>query len=201
MKIIAGTGEVFMRYGIRSVTMDDIARELKVSKKTLYKYVKDKADLVYKVMGGFCEMEQDMITEIIKNSENAIDEVISISEFVGAKIADVHPSIHYDLEKYYPEAWEIFSKHKKGFVQKCLEANLERGIREGYYRDNMNIRILARLYVAKIDMVFDPVIFPPREFSFGDVHMELSRYHIRGIANEKGMAYLAKYVNKGTEKY
>ncbi len=185
-----------MRYGVRSVTMDDVARELKVSKKTLYKYVKDKSDLVSKIMEGQCEMEKMVIGNVTAEAENAIDELMRITEMFSQKLAQMNPSVLYDLEKYYPEAWEVFTTHKEKFVLGCVQSNLERGIHEGIYRDNLNPEIIARLYIQKVDCMFDPAIFPIGKYTFFQIHLELMRYHIRGVANEKGMEYLAEKIKK-----
>ena len=197
-KIVLDAGNVFMRYGIKSVTMDDIARELKISKKTLYKYVNDKLDLVCKVCSSQCEMERGLIAQIHDEKINAIDELIRMSKYVSEQLREIHPSIHYDLEKYYPEAWQIFIEHKESFIMNCLKTNMELGIKEGLYRDNLNPEIIAKLYVAKLDLVFDPAVFPINRFSFTDVHMQLVRYHIRGVASDKGIAYLQTLVNNNT---
>ncbi|MFZ5552966.1 MAG: TetR/AcrR family transcriptional regulator [Bacteroidota bacterium] len=189
-QLLDNVRSIFMRYGIKSVTMDDIARELKISKKTLYQFVVDKPELVSKVMQFKCNCDQTDVTDIIKKSKNAVDELLNVTQYFGKIIREIHPSIHYDLEKYYPEAWQVFDQHKKGFVLNCITTNLKRGIKEGLYRDNLNVDIIARIFVARIDMVFDSEIFPPSQFNFGEVHLELMRYHIRGIASEKGIKYL-----------
>jgi len=194
-QIIIKAGEVFMRYGIKSVNMDDIARELKMSKKTLYKYVSDKLDLVVKVMHTHCVFEELAIKAIIEESKNAIDEMVEINKHVSDHLNAIHPSIHYDLEKYYPEAWALFHEHENTFVLSCIKDNLHRGVEEGLYRDNLNVDIMAKIYVAKIDIVFDHTVFSPREYKFVEVLNEMLRYHIRGIASEKGVKYLKEKVN------
>ncbi len=196
IQILEQAAQVFMRYGIKSVTMDDVARELKISKKTLYKYVSDKGDLVAKVMAGHCQMEQKQCLEILGSSANAIDEMIKITKHVGAMIKEIHPSIHYDLEKYYPEAWKIMSEHKDEFIGKCVENNLLRGIEEGLYRENLNARIISKIYVHKVDMVFDGRTFSSKDFRFENVYFEMVRYHLRGIASKKGLTYLKERIKQ-----
>ena len=183
-----------MRYGLKSVTMDDIAREIKISKKTLYKYVSDKNDLLCRVMEGHCAVENMVTDQICATSSNAIDEIIGIGKHVSSQLKTMHPSIHYDMEKYYPEVWKIFENHKGGHIYQCVMNNLERGIKEGLYRDNLNVRVIAKLYLSKIDLVFDSSVFPVNEFNFAEVYMELIRYHIRGVASEMGLKYLKEEV-------
>lgn len=188
--VLENAAKIFMRYGLKSVTMDDVSRELKISKKTLYKFVTDKNDLVAQVMKAHIQNDEASITKLIKESENSIEEIIAITEFAGRIVNTMHPSIHYDLEKYYPEAWEIFIEHKQNFVLNCMKENMVRGIKEGYYRKDLNIPIIALLYVARIDLIFDGQLFPPNEYNFKNVYMEMMNYHLRGIASEKGIKYL-----------
>lgn len=194
--LIESTTLIFMRYGIKSVTMDDIARELKISKKTLYQFVKDKSDLVVKIMEAQCAEEKAIIEQAVTSAENAIDELMIISEIACKKLQKMNPSIHYDLEKYYPDAWKVFMDHKEDFVLGCVKSNLERGISEDIYRNNINPDIISKLYIQKIDCIFDPAIFPVGKFTFFQVYMELMRYHIRGVANDKGVSYLTKTIGK-----
>ncbi|MBT6438877.1 MAG: TetR/AcrR family transcriptional regulator [Flavobacteriales bacterium] len=189
-EILLKSSEVFMRYGLKSVTMDDIAREIKVSKKTLYKYVKDKSDLLCKVMQGNCSCDVVVIDEILERRLNAIDEIIEIGRYVAGQLKMMHPSIHYDMEKYYPEVWQLFENHKSDYLYGCVADNMARGMKEGLYRDNLNIEIMVKLYLSKIDLVFDATIFPPNKFNFVEVYMELLRYHIKGIASDNGVKYL-----------
>lgn len=185
-----------MRLGIKSVTMDDVARELKVAKKTIYKYVKDKSDLVLKSITQYCGDEEEKTQELIDKFENPIDELIGITNHVSEHLKDMHPSVLFDLMKYYPEAWKVFENHKANWVYSCVSANIRKGMKEGFYRDNINPSILARYYVAKLDVIFDTEVFPSEDFSPSEVHLEVMRYHIRGLASEKGLKYLTKKLKK-----
>ncbi|MFN3916931.1 MAG: TetR/AcrR family transcriptional regulator [Flavobacteriales bacterium] len=194
--ILEGAARVFMQYGVKSITMDDIARELKVSKKTLYLYVSDKNDLVHKVMDGKCFHEECLLQNIECACENAIEELIAVSRHVSEELHQVHPSVIFDLQKYYPEAWKRFEEHKYQTVVGHIRRNLDRGIKEGLYRNNLDADIISRLFAAKIDIMFDPAVFPFGKYSFEHIHWEVTRYHIRGIASEKGLQYLNEIVNK-----
>lgn len=176
--------------------MDDVARELKISKKTLYLFVKDKNDLVSKALLSHCKSEVGITCEIISKNFNAIDELIEISKYVSSQLKQVHPSIHYDLEKYYPDAWRIFTTHKMEHIYSCVAQNLGKGIKQGLYRTNINIPIIAKIYISRIDAVFDAQIFPQDKFKMIDVYSEMLRYHIRGIASEKGIKYLVTRMKK-----
>lgn len=195
-KIIAGAGEVFMKYGIKSVNMDDIAKNLGVSKKTLYKYVKDKNDLLGKALTMHCQVEEMAIAEIRDKDHNAIDEMLEIAQYFTELLQQIHPSIHFDLERYHPEVWKEMMTNQHAMVYKCMAGNLEKGIKEGLYREDLNVDVIAKIYMAKMDVTFDSTIFPPKEISFSEVYREYFRYHIRGIASEKGITYLKKKVKE-----
>lgn len=193
--LIIKIGEVIMTYGARSVNMDDIAKHLSISKKTLYKHFKDKSEIINEIVILHMHMEDVMISSIVVNSVNAIDEMIQISQFVNEKLKKMHPSVMFDLQKYYPESYQIFEKHKEE-ISKCIILNLKRGIEEGLYRSNQNPEVITTLYLASIENIWDTEKFPPTKYSFSQIHTELIRYHVRGIASEKGIVYLQERIKK-----
>lgn len=182
--------DIFMRYGIKSVTMDDLARHLGVSKKTIYKYVKDKRDLILKGVAYHQKQEQCAIEECVHGGLNAIDELFEITKVILSQLRSIHPSVMYDLEKYYPEAREQFKEYKQTVVRNWVMDNFQRGINEGNYREDINIPILTNMYIARMDDIFNVDIYPENEFSFEEVYIELFRYHVRGISSNKGYEYL-----------
>ncbi len=188
-QLLLQVDKLFMRCGIKSLTMDDIASELGISKKTLYLYCKDKEDLLIKSFSYHFKCEEDFQNAIVSKNLNAIDEIFEVSKHVTGMLKTMHPSVHYDLRKYYPEAWKIFSEYKKSFMLKCVADNMEKGKKEGLYRENLNIPIVARIHISRVDVVFDGELFPANEFNFQEVFFELIRYHIRGIASPKGIEY------------
>ena len=188
-KIVQDAIKVFMTYGIKSVTMDDVARNMRISKKTLYQYVNDKNDLVAKCLDYDCTETEDRIKEIMKKKLNAIDENLEISKYVVEELRDIHPSIFYDLEKYYPEAWAKMNELRHDFVGEVMQKNMERGIKEGLYRDDINAEIMTRLWVARLNVIFDPHLFPMESFKPVEVYSQMYMHHIRGIASEKGLKY------------
>jgi AcrR family transcriptional regulator len=193
--LIIKIAEVIMTYGVRSVNMDDIARHLSISKKTLYKHFKDKSEIINEIIALHMRMEDKMICTIINNSQNAIDEMIQISQSVNETLKKMHPSIIFDLQKYYPESYQMFEKQKNE-ISSCIISNLKRGIDEGLYRSNLNSEIISTLYLEAIENIWDPEKFPPTKYSFAQIHTELIRYHIRGIASSKGIEYLQIRIKK-----
>ncbi len=194
--ILAEAGKVFMRLGIRSVNMDDIAQHLRISKKTLYQYVKDKNELVQRIVKQLTEHHSSCIAGICDKGHNAIDENFEITRFVALQVGSIHPSVHFDLQKYHPEAWDLLQSTERADIYKCVADNMRKGIEEGMYRSDLNIDVIARIYISRFDVTFDGVLFPQDAYRFEDVSWELFRYHIRGIASDKGLKYLVKKVQK-----
>lgn len=190
LKILQQVTVLFMQYGIKSLTMDDLARHLGMSKKTLYQSFSDKADLVSQCIQAHMDEEADAICEIQGRSKNAIEEMFHIAQHVSKHLQSMHPSILFDLEKYYPAAFSKFDEYKSKVVMSCIAKNIEQGVEQGLYRENINIPIVSGLYVGRMDIIFDQQLFPAAQYNAKDVYFEAIRYHIRGIASEKGMEYL-----------
>jgi AcrR family transcriptional regulator len=199
LEIVEKSFQVFMQFGIKSVTMDDVARHLGVSKKTLYKYVEDKNDLVKKALTMSCDIENANIEAICEKNLNAIDESFEISNYIFKHIQTMHPSIVFDLQKYHTEAWLEFRNEKRSKIDECYMRNMNKGMKEGLYRDDINPEIITKFYTQRFDILFDPEIFPLDRFNPADTYIEIFRYHIRGIASEKGIKYLKEKMKK--EKY
>ena len=195
-EILAGTVQLFMRFGIKSMTMDDIARQLGVSKKTLYLYISDKNDLVTKAVQALVSHEMEEANHMCETIPNAIDMLFELTKEMRQKFGQIHPSINYDLQKYHPQAWEIFNQFQNNFIHECVEGNLKKGIEQGYYRDNLDPFLIAAFYASKVHLCSDGHTFPPQKYSFQKIHLEMMRYHIRGIASEKGLEYLKEKVKK-----
>ena len=181
---------LYMKYGIKSITMDDVARELSISKKTLYQYVCDKNELVAKVF----EMETDIKECTIKTLEsggaNAIEEMIMVNKHVNKMLKEHNPSTEYDLKKYYPELYRKFYETRRGKIFEWIKSNIKRGKTEGLYRDDVNEELIAKLVVIQNEGIVDTELFNITEYTSQKSFVEILVYHIRGIANEKGIKIL-----------
>jgi hypothetical protein len=134
--------------------------------------------------------------DCIGNELNAIEEMFEISQVIVDQLQNIHPSVMYDLEKYYPEALETFNEYKMTVVKNWVEDNMKRGIEEGLYRKDLNIPILTSVYLARMNDFFDENMFPTKDYSFEEIYVEIFRYHIRGLASEKGIKFLKTHVSK-----
>lgn len=196
--LIIKAGELFMLYGVKSMTMDEIARQMGVSKKTLYQYVSNKNELVEKVVSTRIDKEQECICQLVEPKGNAIDQLMEMTEFVRENMKRMHPSVMFDLQRYHMEAWQMISDHKEKFIYETIKANLEKGIEDGLYRSNLIPEIVARFYLSMVNTVMNPIESGMIDLGFepGEIHEQMMRYHIRGIANEEGRDYLKEKFKK-----
>lgn len=192
-KIVVAAAELFMRYGVRSVSMDDVARELGMSKKTLYQSFSNKDELVSATMQLHMEMEKSEFSKIGENSENAIDELHRLTGCIRRSMEGVNPSLLFDLQKYHPDAWKLFLDFKQNFIQSEVERNVKRGVKEGHYRSEINPTILAKIRVEVVQLVFDPKVFPTNEFNLVDVQMHVLDHFIHGLLSDEGRELYHQY--------
>jgi TetR/AcrR family transcriptional regulator, cholesterol catabolism regulator len=195
IELIGSVAQLFMRLGIRSLTMDEIARQLGVSKKTLYKYASDKKELVTKAVRLAIDEEECVLSEMHKAEGSAIDKIFAINTMISEKLQSIQPAVIFDMQKYYPEAWAIMEEHKCVFIHNQVKENLEEGIKEGLYRKNMNPELVTRIYVTLINSIFDSSLYSLSTHSFKETYTEVVRYHLRGITNEKGVEYMQQLFN------
>jgi len=200
-ELLEAVTQLFMKLGIKSLTMDDISSHLGISKKTLYQFVSDKKDLVKKCLEYAINEDQFVLKTLSQSKHNAIDEIYEINKMVSEKLQNIQPSVTYDIQKYYPKAWQVMEDHKKCFVYEMIVQNLEKGIKQNLYRENINSEIIANVYVTTINEIFDSDIFPSHKYNFETLHREIARYHIRGIASKKGIAYLIEKLSNEKQQF
>jgi TetR/AcrR family transcriptional regulator, cholesterol catabolism regulator len=190
INILEKVGAMYHKYGIKSVTMDDVARELGISKKTLYAFVCDKDELVDKVIQYQTEKHGEIYQEIFNRSLNAVEELLEVNKSTNLIMKDHSHVIDYDLKKYYPDIYKkIHENQREGMYNGVLE-NMRKGKREGLFRQDLNEEVIAKLYVSRIMCMTDNPVFTTDEFTSPRFFTEIIIYHIRGIANEKGIQVL-----------
>lgn len=181
---------MFSKYGIRSVTMDDVAREMGMSKKTLYKYFENKADLVHKSIKARFEEIQSTLLEIHLRTTNAIDELIEVDEVVGKVMRNQNPSLRFQLQKYYPETYREVFEGRHEMLNAMVQENIESGKRDGLYRKEASTEVVSFLYCAKMETMPEEEVQLFENHSMPFVMHQALVYHIRGLATEKGLQYL-----------
>jgi AcrR family transcriptional regulator len=192
-KILKAAESLFMKYGVRSISMDDISRHLSVSKKTLYQHFADKEDIVYMTCQAHIESIASRFLEITRSSKNALDELTRFSRCMKQNTEDTNPSLLFDLQKYHPKAWSVWLNHKNKFIRDAMIRNLKQGIQEGYYRPELNVDIVAAMRLELVQLPFDENAFPPSRFKIAEVQMEIFDHFVHGIVTEKGRKLYQKY--------
>jgi TetR/AcrR family transcriptional regulator, cholesterol catabolism regulator len=185
-KILQVAEDLFSKYGIRSVSMDDIARELGMSKKTIYQYFKDKNEMVVKITETYLHEDETCMQDIEQESSNAVEAVLKMSDYFRQALSEVNPAMIYDIKKYHPEAWQLHQTFSKTKFVESFEKNYAWGVSDGLYRKDLNIRILAHLRLAEINLTFDESVFSNKEFDVVDVHITMTEHFLRGIMTDKG---------------
>lgn len=199
-KILQQSERLFMRYGIRSVTMDDIARELGISKKTLYQHVDNKSDLIEQIFKHWSEEEQRDINQISQQAGNAIEEMIQIARYMIQRLRLLSPTMRYDLQKYYMSVHrEIEQVHEEHSLQ-LITANIERGQQQGLYRPNIQPDVVAKLFMITATSVGNIEQFPLSQYDLDLLVRQLFLYHIHGIASSQGLQVLAEHLGSEAEE-
>jgi DNA-binding XRE family transcriptional regulator len=199
--ILLKVRELYMKYGIKSITMDDVARELGISKKTLYQFVTDKDDLVGKFIDNEMALRQEEICKCFGKGFNSIEELFEISIFMNKLVRDQNPATEHDLKKYYPQHFQKTIKARREGIYNYILQNLKKGIKEGLYRKDMDIEIIAKLYLSRTENNQLNELFTVEEFTSLKPFIEVLSYHIRGIATEKGILVLEKKVKELENAY
>jgi len=188
--IIAKSAELFLRYGVKNLTMDEIARQLGMSKKTIYLYVANKSDLVKKVMQAHLDKEDTFIKEVQKTSKNALEENLRTMTFMSQELQGFNAVVFFELQKYYPESYALFNEHKEKVALRRILNNLKAGIKEGLYRKDIDTEIVSRIFVSALDILIDQQRFPSKKYHFYNLYKEFVNYHLGGILTPKGVTYL-----------
>ncbi|HZX73730.1 MAG TPA: TetR/AcrR family transcriptional regulator [Cyclobacteriaceae bacterium] len=192
-KILKGAEMLFMRYGIRSISMDDIARHLTVSKKTLYQHFTDKDDMITQISKIHLERNIEEMEMCSNTSENAIDELGKISICLKKDMEEMNPSLLFDMQKYHPKAWAVWIEFKNRFIRESVEKNLYKGIEEGHFRPEINVEVLAALRMQIVEDVFDEKLFPKDKFNLAETQMQIFDHFVYGLCTEKGRKLYQKY--------
>jgi AcrR family transcriptional regulator len=194
-RILEGAEELFFKAGIRSVTMDDIAKHMGMSKKTIYQSYRDKDEIVNALVSKRLKEDQCQMQDIVENAANVIEELVNMMKCSEEFFSRINPILIHDLQKYYAEAWKLFQNFKSDVLMGFLEGVLQRGVAQGYVRPNMDTKILARMRVWQVEAGFDTTLFPQSEFNTWQVQQQLLEHFAYGICTPAGRKILDKYKN------
>jgi AcrR family transcriptional regulator len=192
-RILEKAEEMFMRYGIRSVSMDDIASILGMSKKTLYQYFSDKDELVEEVIVSKITSMQAECKGCRTDAKDAIHEIFITMDRILEQLRNMNPMLLHDLEKFHFKAFNKFLQHKNQFLTEIIRDNILWGIQEDLYRKDLQVEVMSKFRVNSMMIAFDIHIFPTSKFTLGDVQKELLEHFVYGLATIKGHELIGKY--------
>jgi AcrR family transcriptional regulator len=194
---------MFMRYGIKSMTMDDIARELGVSKKTLYQDFKDKRSLISEVVEFDLVLNKQLRDQVLLPRLSAIEEFHLINSRIHFIRSRYSETFHWDLKRYFPDTYQNWVSNRRSSVYKLITDNLKKGKKEGVYRREIKEQVIGNLYVIIIEMLESSDLLDDHESLSGDFIKEMFYYHLHGICNQSGLIELARWSseNRNTQAF
>ncbi len=185
--------ELFRSYGIKTVTMDEIAARLGVSKKTIYQSFADKDELVDEVMGDLLTHNQTCCNKDRSSATDAIHEVFLAMEMIQQMFQNMNPIILYDIERNHPATYQKFLHHKYKFLFEVIKENIERGKKEELYRADINSDVIAKIRIETMMLPFNQEIFPKNKFNLVDLEQQLIEHYLFGVSTIKGYKLILKY--------
>ncbi len=185
--------DLFMQYGLKSISMDDISSKMGISKKTLYQFFSDKETLVIAVVSEILRSNRENCDESRVKSKDAVHEIFLAMELMSELFHHMNPSILFDLHKYYPQGFDIFKSYKNSYLYEIIRNNIQRGIKEELYREDINIDITTRFRLESIVLPFHPDFHQTVKQPLAKIAEELSKHFLFGIVSQKGYKLTLKY--------
>ena len=194
-RILNNARDLFFRYGLKNVTMDEIAADLGMSKKTLYEFYPNKKEIINRITENFLSDQNDAHQQVSAKSKDAVDELIQLMGLINHIFENLDVRVIYDMQRYYPEAWNIFLKHKEDFIMRDITLNLKRGIQEGLFRNDIHVEIIARMRLEQVQLAMDPRYFPAEKYNLTEVHQQLLLQYVKGLCTPSGHKLIENYMS------
>lgn len=195
-EILQKATQMFLDLGFKSVTMDDLAQELTISKKTIYTIYSNKSALVEDCTLHLCETIDNAIKDLGSENRHPIDELFQVCSIVKRFLNNEKSAPQYQLQKYFPRLFKKLKDQQLMIMRDFLMRNLERGVKQGIYRSDLNPELVYRLHFFTYFTLRDHDLFPEKLFDPSSTILEHLKYHIRGIATPTGAAFLENYLNE-----
>ncbi len=184
-QIIEGAIKLFKQYGLRSISMDEIAGSLGMSKKTIYQYVDNKDDLISRALEYMIDKNACTVHTADEES-NAIDLLLNMSKRLMEETMGINPVVIFDLYKFYPSIYRQLFNKKHDLIYSDLRQNYDRGLREGLYREIDDIDLIIKLYIKYVTEIPDTSNL---EAPISRVFQTILDIHLRSMVNQKGLEY------------
>ena len=192
-RILNKAQELMFQIGVKHATMDDLATQLGISKKTIYNYYEDKDSLVIAVVEKELTNHKLLCDQSMSAADNAVHEIFLLMAVIQEMFNRMNPLALFEIEKYYPLAFEKIKNHKEDFIYSMISMNLEKGIKEGLYRKEIDINILSKYRLETSLMPFNIHVFPPQKFDMLKVNLQIIEHFVYGVATLEGHKLMDKY--------
>ena len=191
-QILSSIRKMALEDGIESLTVRTICDKLNICEEALFKHVKDENDLVIKVLEFERMSSSEIFDEYDFEGMNAIDILMIVSKEIAAKYFDLTPAISVLLKEKFPQIYQAHFQKRMDFVFMKIQINLQKGISQGMYRDDLSIELIARLYMSRLVDMHNEEIFPSKQFSFSTIFEVMFENFVRSIATPEGLKYFVK---------
>lgn len=195
-KIIHKSSELFLTLGFKSVTMDDIANAMGISKKTIYVHFSNKTKLVEAVTFHLFDSICDGIDGICENANNPIEELYSIKMYVMHHLKNEKTSPIFQLKKYYPQIHKQLKFKQFEKMHTSVEESLQQGVDSGVFRDTIDVDFISRMYFTGMTGIKEELFFPRDRYPMDYLMESYLEYHLRAIVTEKGFKILNQFITK-----
>ncbi|NLO01597.1 MAG: TetR/AcrR family transcriptional regulator [Bacteroidales bacterium] len=199
-KIIKETLNKFLTYGIRNVTMDGIAANIGISKRTVYEIFKDKTELIHTCLKQLKQDHEEKNHEIISSSRNVIETIFAFMREGIKGMSSINPVFFMDMKKFYSSTWNSLTEENEKNVLSMTVKLLEEGIEEGLFRSDIKITIVAKLFYEQMNLLADEKVFPRDLFNYADVFQSLIINFVRGISTQKGIEIIESNIKDETSQ-
>jgi hypothetical protein len=192
-RILNKARELMFQTGVKHVTMDDLANQLGISKKTIYQYYTDKDALVSSVVENELVNHALFCNQSVQAADNAVHEIFLLMAVIQEMFNRMNPLALFEIEKYYPLAFDKIKKHKDDYIFSMIRANLEKGMKEGLYRKDVDVNILSQYRLETSLIPFNIQVFPPNKFDMLKVNLQIIEHFVYGVATIEGHRLMDTY--------
>lgn len=194
--IVSEADKLFTKYGFKSVTMDDIAKQLGISKKTIYQHFSDKNELVTILIKEKLDSHDCLMQTGFNNAKDAVEEVFFAIKNMDETLSAMNAKLFYDLQKYHPKAWLYFKTFKENKLRETIYKNLQRGVAEGLFRENLNLEIITQMRLDQVDIIFSQHDqYNNNKYTIAQIMVEITEHFLYGICAAKGLELIKTYKN------
>ncbi|HNS17670.1 MAG TPA: hypothetical protein PKH94_00860 [Bacteroidales bacterium] len=180
--------------GVKGFTLNDLCIEAGISQKTLCEHIENDQDLVRKILEFERESFKVIFDEYDFDGVNSIDILLVVSKEISQNFQNINPSVTFDLKKYFPEIYQDHFQKRVDFIFEQIKLNIQKGINQGMYREDLSIELVARLYISRLIDIHNPDFFPPERFSFSMLFEVMFESFIRSIAKAEGLRYFEEKI-------